>query len=504
MKPLPGRLTLAGPWLLAAFAGISLSLALPSLAWWPLLAVFPGLLLESIQETERFRQGFLLGLVAGTVHWIVSVQWVVPVMNHYGGLPLAAAIACLLFMSVILGLSWALITLVLTKLSIPTRILLFPALWCAIDASRQFAPYAFPWNPTAASFWRTPALLGSLPTWGATGLAWAAVACGSGLWALLRPTTRRLGIGLIAVALCLTVAFSLLAPEFETEGGALSVAALQPGTSLEEKWDPNQWREIVNNVWKLSRAAAGDGATVILWPEGAVPFSLDSDRTYQTQVVALAQELNASIMLNSIASGDNGGTMNSAFLVTQSGVSPRRYDKNNLVPFGEYVPSWARLAFTEALVREVGSFTPGNSHEPLQADVQLGVGICYEIIFADLIAAQTRAGAEVLTTLTNDGWYGFSSAPSQHFSQAVLRAAENRRWVIRAALTGISGLVDPYGRIVQTLEIGETGFVRGEVMPSRYLTPRTRFGDWWAWVCAGMCVTFIAIEVARKRRQGKN
>lgn len=487
------------PWTLAATAGTCLALALPSTGFWPLLLLFPGLLLETLRGRDGARRIGVLGFVAGWVHWMITVHWVVPVMNHYGGLPFGAAVLCLVLMAAILGLSWAVVALMVAKLPPRLRVLAFPAAWATVEAARQIPPYSFPWNPTAAAFWESPIYLASLPVWGATGLGWAVVLLGAGLWATLRRATRVVGLIAIVSSCCLALTISATAPLFTPSGPSVGLAALQPGTSLEEKWDPNQWQDIVDNVWELSRPAAMRDVKVLIWPESAVPFRLDIDSTYQRWVVALAEEIDASIVLNSVASLPDGEATNSAFVVSPHGIRKDRYDKNNLVPFGEYVPTWAQLAFTESLVREVGSFTPGRENSPIDAGhLSIGIAICYEIVFADHIAEQTRNGAEVLATLTNDGWYGFSSAPAQHFSQAILRAVENRRWVVRAALTGISGMIDPYGN-ARTLDLGETGYLDGMVEPSRALTPRARWGDWWAWVCLAM---LAAVHICSWRRKG--
>ncbi len=213
----------------------------------------------------------------------------------------------------------------------------------------------------------------------------------------------------------------------------------------------------------------------------------------------MARELEIEIVLNSVGSLEGGGYANSAYLVTPERVSPTRYDKVHLVPFGEFVPGWAQIAFTDSLVREVGAFTPGESPLVLPAIAPLGVAICFEVVFPDLPAAEVRAGAEILTTLTNDGWYGFSWAPSQHFAQVRLRAAETQRWFVRAALTGISGFVDPSGRVVSRLEVGERGVLVNEVQPMKGLTPRARWGDWWAMLCATSTVSMFVVSRLRRR-----
>ena len=242
----------------------------------------------------------------------------------------------------------------------------------------------------------------------------------------------------------------------------------------------------------MTADAAVRGADLVLWPEGAVPYRIDDDPAYREVVERMAGQFEIEIVLNSVASLDGGGYTNSAFLVTGEGVSPVRYDKVHLVPFGEFVPWWARLAFTDSLVREVGAFTPGRQPVVLPARVPLAVAICFEVVFPDLSAAQVRAGAQLLTTLTNDGWYGFSWAPRQHFAQVRLRAAENPA-LVRAGRTdrdlrfhrsvGARGLA-ARGRRDRVLT--------ESVQPMTGLTPRVRFGDWWAMLCAATTVLMVA------------
>ena len=238
---------------------------------------------------------------------------------------------------------------------------LLPTAWIAIDVLRRFWPFEFPWHPPAAAFASVPVLLGSLPVWGATGLGWAAIAIGAGLWALSKPGTRTAGLASIGSALVLVVLFSVMAPRFEPRSEPLSVGVIQPGTSLEEKWNPSQWQEMERSVWRLTREAAEAGAVVVLWPESALPYRLDTDPTYREIATRIARDLDITIVLNSVAGSTDAGFTNSAFVIRPAGVEAMRYDKVKLVPFGEYVPSWARLAFTDALVREVGNFTPGRA-----------------------------------------------------------------------------------------------------------------------------------------------
>ena len=227
-----------------------------------------------------------------------------------------------------------------------------------------------------------------------------------------------------------------------------------------------------------------------------MPFRWESDAEYRRQVTAVSRSTGAAILLNSVGEVDPGWS-NSAFAITPEG-GVTRYDKIRLVPFGEYVPAWAEAVFPGALVREVGGFTPGREATPLDAGRPVGMAVCYEIVFPGLAARQVRNGSQVLTTLTNDAWYGDSWALRQHFAHAVLRSVETRRFTVRAALTGISGIVDPSGRVVQRLDIGATGVLVGTVRPATHLTPRVRFGEWSLALAA--LVAGAAVAIDRRRR----
>jgi apolipoprotein N-acyltransferase len=498
-------MNVALPWIFSVLSGLCLALAMPGPGLGPLALLFPFLLLEALERGRGKWRPWLFGLLAGTVFWTVSTNWVVPVMHHYGGLPRLAAIGCLVGMGAYLGLLWAVAAGISSLVPAGWRIWLFPAAWVAVTVLQRFPPYGFTWTGPAAAFVDWPWLMESLPVWGSTGLEWWVLAFSSAVWGFFQYGLRRSAGAALAFSVTTLGLTIVAAPAPLATGDSLRVVAIQPGTTLEQKWDPSQAGEIADRVWSMTADAAVRGADLVLWPESAVPYRIGSDPAYREVVEQMAGQFDIEIVLNSVASVDGGGFANSAFLVTGAGVSPVRYDKVHLVPFGEFVPLWARLAFTDSLVREVGAFTPGRQPTVLPARVPLAVAICFEVVFPDLTAAQVRAGAQVLTTLTNDGWYGFSWAPRQHFAQVRLRAAESRRWFARAALTGISGFIDPTGKVVSQLGVGETGFLTELVQPMNGLTPRVRFGDWWAVLCA---VTTIAMVVAfkiprRRRRQVK-
>jgi apolipoprotein N-acyltransferase len=484
----------------AAAAGIVLALALPAVSWWPLALLMPGLLLEAIGLSRSAWTAAGAGLVGGLVHWTVTVHWVVPVMADYGGLPIVLAVICLLLMAAALAVPWALVAAATYAVPVQWRIVLLPIAWTALEGARQALPYRFPWNPVAAGLvddWWT---LGSLPVWGASGLGWTVLAIGAALWALVRTELRAVGrVALVATAVAVGAA-TLAAPPPRPSGAAITVALLQPGGDFRDRWNPANWSQLADRVWDLTRSAAALGADLAAWPEGAMPYRADTDPVYRARLVELATAHDMAIVLNSVAETPSGYA-NAVFAVSPGSAPLARYDKVRLVPFGEYVPAIARFALAESLVREVSQFTPGERVHAIDAGgVRLAVALCYEIVFADLVAAGVRDGGEVILTITNDAWYGRSWAPRQHFAQAVLRAVECRRWVVRAALTGISGAIAPNGMVTTELDTGRSGLVHSPVRPCDGLTPRVRWGDWWAGLCALASVAILVAAAIRHRR----
>jgi apolipoprotein N-acyltransferase len=189
---------------------------------------------------------------------------------------------------------------------------------------------------------------------------------------------------------------------------------------------------------------------------------------------------------------------NAAFMVRADGSDGGTYRKMHLVPFGEYVPLKRLLFFAAPLVEAVSDFSPGERLALLPVDGrQMSTAICYEIVYPDLVRSAVRDGSTLLSTITNDAWFGRTSAPEQHFAQASMRAIENGRYLVRAANTGISGIIDPYGRVLAKTSIFEPAVVVGETRTIREQTVYTRIGDVFAY--ASVAVTLAALFVTRRR-----
>ena len=192
---------------------------------------------------------------------------------------------------------------------------------------------------------------------------------------------------------------------------------------------------------------------------------------------------------------------NSGNLINPQGEWVARYDKVHLVPFGEYVPFKRVFGFAGGLTKEVGDFLPGGSRAPLVAgDAKLGVFICYESIFPDEIRQFVANGAQVIVNISNDGWYGDSGAYAQHLRQARMRAVENARWLLRDTNTGVTAVIDPYGRIVASAPRKMRTALEANYGLSNVTTFYTRHGDWFAYLCAIISVAALVMRFAIRRR----
>ncbi len=193
---------------------------------------------------------------------------------------------------------------------------------------------------------------------------------------------------------------------------------------------------------------------------------------------------------------------NSAYLISPKGDIYGRYDKAHLVPFGEYIPLKNWFPFLGKIVEHVGDFRPGKKGKTIEwGNHRIGLLICYEIIFPDLSRAMAKNQASLLINITNDAWYGRTSAPYQHFSMAVFRAVENRRALVRSANTGISGFIDPVGRVIDSTELFEDA-VKTRTVPLIHETSfYTRFGDVFAMGCLAIIMLVILADFIRKKRK---
>jgi len=244
----------------------------------------------------------------------------------------------------------------------------------------------------------------------------------------------------------------------------------------------------------LSRTS---GADIILWPEVPAPFYLN-EALFRDYTAHVAQTAQTPLLFGAVGFTPQKEPLNSAEMLDPSGKVVDRYDKINLVPFGEFIPPL--FGWVNKITKEIGDFVPGERVVVFPAgEHKLGAFICYESVFPDLVRQFTRSGAEVLVNLSNDGYFGNSAAHAQHLEIVRMRAAENRRWILRATNDGISAAIDPRGRVRERMPpFTQTAAVMSFDYETAQ-TPYTSHGDWFAWVCFASGFLMSAVSQAHRR-----
>jgi apolipoprotein N-acyltransferase len=266
-----------------------------------------------------------------------------------------------------------------------------------------------------------------------------------------------------------------------------TVALIQGNIDQSIKWEPSFQNETVRIYRDLSLQAAKERPRLIVWPETATPFMFQNRDGLREAVIDVAKSTGAYLLFGSPSYTRRDGELrfqNSAFVLSPAGETIGKYDKVHLVPYGEYVPLRPLFPFIEKLAVGVGDFLAGPGFEPVAAGGErVGVLICYEGIFPEIGRAWGRSNASLLVNITNDAWFGMTSAPFQHLSMTVFRAVENRLYVVRAANTGVSAIIDATGRITAQTDLFERTFLTGPVPMHRSGSFYTQYGDLFIFFC---------------------
>jgi apolipoprotein N-acyltransferase len=290
--------------------------------------------------------------------------------------------------------------------------------------------------------------------------------------------------------------------EWTHTGDPIRVGLIQGNIDQDEKIQAGRAAGIFQDYLRMTRQAIGEGAEFVIWPESSTPFRFEDDVLAAAQIRTLAQQARVPILFGSdqFVRAANAPTTfyNSAFLVRPDGTTGGVYRKMHLVPFGEYVPAKSLFFFAAPLVQAVSDFSAGGEATLLPVGGHLiSTAICYEVVYPDLVRRFVAGGSELLTTITNDAWFGPTSAPYQHFEQASMRAIEEGRYLVRSANTGISGIVDPYGHVVARTGIFQPAVVVGDARFLKTSTFYARHGDVLAY--ASVLVTALLLVLPRRQ-----
>ena len=510
--------------LLAALSGGLLALTTPSTSVIVLLPVaLVPLMLAVRGDSARGAAGS--GGLFGVCFWVGTIQWIGYTVHHFGGFAWPLAALAVLISALILAIPLAAMAGLVAAIG-PDRpraaIPVWAAAWVLQEALRTSFLGGFPWALLAAPLVSVPPLAQSAAL-GGVFLPGALVVATNGLLAAgwSAPGWKR-GAGWACGAVLLTAAAWLLGfwriHSIERVPGPvlppLRVSLLQPNVEQAVRFtaeaSERTYRDLLDQTRSVARRERPD---LVLWPESAVPWSWQTSRRFQADLDLLCREERIAVLFNTVWSGDpeddEAPYYNSALLVTSSGtpVLPP-YHKQRLVPFGEYVPFRAVLSRIRTISQAVpGSFSAGSGGAPIPlGEWRLGGAVCYEVVYPWIARSHARHGANLLFTLTNDAWFGTLSARRQHWQGAAFRSIETGLPLVRAAITGLTGWVDPAGRGTwiepdrkgdMTVVLGgAAGFARPVPAP-----PAVAIGDLLAWVCAaGLFVCILRLRVFQPRK----
>ena len=466
-------------------------------------------------------QGFLLGYVCGVIWYLGNCYWIFHVMHVYGGIGTAMSVVLLVMFALYLGLYHGLFGLLLALIAarrngFSLRALVFtPFIWVAVEMARTYIT-GFPWDLLGTTQIDNIPLSRIATVTGVYGISFEIALVNTAVAAafLVPHARRRFLLTAALVAAIVLHAGKLTKPgALPTEHGVTLVQANIP--ILEVEWSSDYLRQTLDSLRALSvrpQYEKSDSPGLILWPESPAPF-WTTDLHLRSTLANVARATGSYIIAGSIGIDHTGDPnrrpdiYNSAAVIAPTGAWTARYDKIHLVPFGEYVPFEKLFSFAGGLTRQIGTFQRGKSREPLRVgNIKAGVFVCYESIFPDDVRQFARNGGEVFVNVSNDGWYGEGGAARQHLNMGRMRAVENNRWLLRDTNSGITAVIDPYGRVVTEAPRNQRLALQGAFGLEESTTFYTRHGDWFSFLCAiitlaGLLLHYIAPAGIQEQEQ---
>lgn len=507
------------------------------LAWFALAPLIWAVLTTADDAARPLRRAFLVAYLCGVLWYMGNCYWIYATMEIHGGLPSWVSALLLVAFSLVLGAYFGLfglgLALVRRKLGVQWALAAAPFLWVALDLAEARIT-SVPWDQLGYSQVDNALVAQLAPSTGVYGISFLLVAVNALLAAglVLRKPARfaSAAAGVVIAVSLSTAGLSMRTPTLPTSATAVLV---QPNLDVEgdNSWNGPEWGQHIAEFSRLAgeqcktyiagipQTGAPDRKIVcpsdlappdlVAWPEAPAPF-VEPDERFQRAIANIARTENAPLVVGGIgaewAGGDEGWhDYNSAMLFAPDGSRIGRYDKIHLVPYGEYIPFKDLVGFAHKLTGRVSEFTRGSRRLVFRIPDQKGTVrrygflICYEAVFADEVREFARNRAEVLVNLSDDGWYGDTSAPWQHLNMARMRAIENRRWLLRDTNNGVTAAIDPYGRVRQSIPRHQV-----DALPAQFgfrddVTFYTQHGDVFAWLCLLLCLVVIGWAVAKRQ-----
>jgi len=498
--------------LLSLLSGILLILSFPNfdlefLAWFALVPLFYSI------EGKGLRLSFELGFLTGIITFLGILYWIIVAVHTYGNIPLIPSGFILLllvaYLSLFIGVFTYLTRFIQIRSGLQTM-LFTPLLWVALEYLRSQLLTGFPWADLGYSQYLNLPFIQIADITGVYGPSFVIVLVNATLFGILRQWPKKIFLvkemiftGLIILSLLIYGHLKMVVVERHVnQNSPLKIGLAQGNIDQSVKWDQSFQIETLEIYKKLSYTVAKKKPDLIIWPETATPFFFQDADEYQLFILDIPKKTDAFLLFGAPSYKIEKRRVvhyNSAYLVSPSGELVGKYDKIHLVPFGEYVPMQHLLFFIGSLGEGIGDFKPGKEIFNFSLPQgKFGVLICFEIIFPDLCRRFVKGDANFLVTITNDAWFGRTSAPYQHFSMATFRAVENRVFVARAANTGISGFIDPTGKILKKGRIFTEEAMSGTIRLSDLKTFYTLYGDIFAWVCSALSLLLLVNALIKK------
>ena len=476
------------------------------------------------------KDAFKAGFVAGMIFYLITIYWLVYTISHYGKINVVLSFAIFLLLVLYLALFFASFAFLYRYLK--TRVdtlFLAPIIWVALEYLRTYLLSGFPWVLLGYSVYKRPMLTQFADITGVYGQSFLIVLVNAVFYSMYeyfkgnmgRKRIREASFAYAIIGLVVFYGVTTLKDGIKEPAKTVKVALTQGNIDQDIKWNTSYRRKTMELYTDLSFSAIkkiNDGSakgappipTLVVWPETAAPFYMQSEKNYRDELLGIAKDANTHILTGGLAfeitpeqdeDDDDYLLYNSAYLISPEKGILGRYDKNHLVPFGEYVPLSKILFFVNKLTQGIGDFDSGSDETVLtmnDSGIGLGTLICYEAIFPNLARNFAKNGANILVNITNDAWFGRTSAPYQHLSMTAFRAVENKRYVIRAANTGISGIIDPFGRVVKKSGIFEQAVITGQIKAIEKMTFYSRHGDLFSQTVS-MILLILLLVAYRKR-----
>lgn len=487
---------------LALTSAILFILAFPRFDWpWLITIAFAPVLFASAREPS-WKRRFVFGWLMGAVTVGGVTPWIEHVIEVHGQIPAAGAWPIFFLYAAAKGLYFAVFAaLAGPVMRLPWAVPGVAAVWVAVDALVGTIGYTWVTPGNAGADMSIPMRLA--PFTGVHGLSFVFLMMSAALAIVFLGQRRRELLWLLATPL------ALLLPELPApRPGVESALVVQPALDEDAQYTREQVDQLQRKFVLVSMQGVlqpGRKPALIIWPEAPAPLYFDEDPGLRQQAGSLARITRTPLLMGAVFRASSDAPLNSALMLSALGEPVTRYDKIELVPFGEYVPPLFR--FAGKIAREAGNFEPGtrlvvSKVEGSDGEHGISTFICYESAFPKLARGMTKRGAELLVNISNDGYFGRSpSARGQHLLLVRMRAAENGRWILRATNDGITAAIDPAGRVIDRFESFRPVAKRLPFRYERRTTFYTERGEWFVWLCA--VVSAVSLGWATRRSSSR-